>query len=134
MPARLAPIVAALAAVALAACGKSDDRKVRDTVESFGVATVNKDYDRICQDLISRRLLDKVEAVGIPCDVVFRRGLEQVQAPRLKVVGVEIVKDRAKVRVVSSAKGQPPSNDVVELVKEGDGWKIAALARPERRG
>ena len=121
------------AALALSACGgPSDNQQVRDTVEGFGQASALKDYQRICDTLISRRLSEQVERVGLPCEVAFRRGLESVQGLRLKVREIKVGDAKARVRVLTSAKGQPASNDVIELVKE-DEWRIGSLARPEQR-
>jgi len=133
----LVPPKLAAAAVAatftLASCGgASDEEQVRETVEGFGQASALKDYQRICDELISRELSEQVERVNLPCEIAFRRGLERVQAPRLKVREIKILKDgKARARVLTSATGQPASNDVVELVREDDEWRIAALARPE---
>ena len=125
--------LAAAAGLALSACGgASDEEQVRDTVEGFGQASALKDYQRICDRLISRRLSESVERVNVPCEVAFRRGLEQVEAPRLKVREIKILGDgKASVRVLTTAKGQPASSDVVQLVREDGEWRIAALARPE---
>ncbi len=122
-------------ALVLSGCGgPSDDQQVRDAVEGFGQASALKDYQRICDTLISRKLSEQVERVGLPCEVAFRRGLEPVQGLRLKVREIKVQGDgRARVRVLTSAKGQPASNDVIELVKEEDEWRIGSLARPEER-
>lgn len=130
--AAVAPVAAA-AVLAIAACGgASDEDQVRETVEGFGQASALKDYQRICDELISRALAEQVEKVNLPCEVAFRRGLERVEAPRLKVRDIRVLdKGKARARVLTSAKGQPASNDVVELVKEDGEWRIAALARPE---
>lgn len=125
--------MAGAAALVLTACGgASDEEQVRDTVEGFGQASALKDYQRICDELISRGLSEQVEKVSLPCEVAFRRGLERVEAPRLKVREIKILTDdRASARVLTSARGQPASNDVVQLIKEDGEWRIAALARPE---
>lgn len=126
-----AVLVATLALVAASCGGASDEQQVRTAVEGFGQASAVKDYQRICDRLISRGLSEQVEKAGLPCEIAFRRGLEKVEGVRLQVREVKVLKGgRARVRVLSSAKGQPASNDVIELVSEDGEWRIAALARP----
>ena len=127
---RAAP--ALLVALLLAACGgESDADRVRDTVERFGAASARHDYQQICDELISPQLAAKVEEIGLPCELAFKRGLEDVRKPKLTVRGVQVRKNRALATVHSTAAGQKPSDDVVELVKEDGQWRISALARPQ---
>jgi hypothetical protein len=130
---RLAATFAAAAAAALAGCGgESDPNQVRDVVTRFAQATAKKDYQQICDELISRRLAETVEQFGLPCELAFRRGLQDVRYPKLRIVRVQVKKDRAFVAVRTSASNQMPSKDTLELVREDGQWRIAALsgARP----
>jgi hypothetical protein len=63
--------------------------------------------------------------------VAWRRGLGSVQAPTLTIKSVAVNGGRALVGVRSTAKGQKPSEDVIELQLTGGAWRIAALARPQ---
>ena len=124
-------VFAAALAVAgsLAACGESDDEQVRAVVERFADAGAKQDYQRICDELITPALSQKVEQIGLPCEVALKKGFEDVQDPRLTVGTVSVDGDRATAGVRSSAAGEAPSQDTLELVRVGDGWRIASLGR-----
>ena len=124
-------VPALLVVLLLAACGDSDSDQVRDAVERFGAASARHDYQQICDDLISRGLVENVEEIGLPCELAFKRGLEDVRKPKLTIRKVQVRGKRALVNVHSTAAGQKPSDDVIELVKEDDKWRISALARPQ---
>jgi hypothetical protein len=126
-------LAAALAGASLASCGRSDDAQVRDVVTRFAAATAKRDYQQICDDLISRRLAETVEEFGLPCEQAFRTGLQAVRYPRLQIVRVRVKKDTAFVTVHTSASNQMPSTDTLQLVREGGGWRIAALSAGRHR-
>ena len=73
-----------------------------------------------------------MRAAGLPCEVALRTGLEDRQNPRLTVLGVEVNGDQALARVRSTAGGEPPSTDLVRLVKE-DGELARRVAVGARR-
>jgi hypothetical protein len=102
--------------------------QVRAVVERFGQATARKDYQTICDTLLARALVRKVEALGLPCEVALQRGLGDVRAPMLEVRQVVVRGDRALASVHSEAAGQAPSDDAIEVVKEDGDWRIASLA------
>lgn len=120
-------------AVSLGACGRSESEpdKVRAAVEGFGSASREKDYQAICDDYLSKELVADVEQVGLPCELAWQRGLGQAEAPALSIRTVAVREGRALVGIRSTASNQKPSDDVLELVREGDRWRIAALAKPQ---
>lgn len=125
-------IVLAALVLGVAGCGDpSDEKRVRDAVAAFGEASAKKDYQRICDDLVAKDLAESVEAVGLPCEAAFKRGLDPVKEPKVEIKKVKINKTRALVTVRSTAKNQPPSDDTLELVLEGGDWRISALAKPQ---
>jgi hypothetical protein len=129
----VAALSLAFACGPLAACGKSDSDQVRDVVRRFAQATAKRDYQQICDDLLSRRLAETVEEFGLPCEQAFRAGLQTVRYPRLQILRVRVVKDNAFVTVHTSASNQMPSTDTLQLVREGGGWRIAALSATRRK-
>lgn len=130
--AALAACVACAATVFALGCGSTSDvQDVRSAVERFGDATADKDYQEICDELIADTLVESVEAVGLPCELAFKRGLENVEEPSLAIGQVDVNKSKALVRVRSEAKGQPASEDTLELVLQGGEWKVSALAKPQ---
>jgi hypothetical protein len=131
----LGALLSAAIAAGAAGCGAdsegpTDDTQVRATVARFGVATRNGDYQTICDQLLADALVHSVEAVGLPCESALQRGLSDVRDPRLEIRQVSMSGGRALVSVHSTAAGQPPSDDAIQLVKEGGTWRIASLAAP----
>jgi hypothetical protein len=131
----LGALLSAAIAAGAAGCGAdsegpSADTQVRATVARFGVATRAGDYQTICDQLLADALVHSVEAVGLPCESALQRGLSGVRDPRLEIRQVSMSGGRALVSVHSTAAGQPPSDDAIQLVKEGGTWRIASLAAP----
>jgi hypothetical protein len=116
-------------AASLSGCGggPSDQQQVQATVEAFGRATAAKDYQRLCDTLLTPKLVAEVETAGLPCEVALRQGLGEVRSPELTIGRIEVDGDKATADVRSSAAGQLPSRDVLELVRVGDSWRIASL-------
>jgi len=135
-PSRRPPLrIIAIAVVAIAAivlllraCGGDDDREVRRTVERFGQASRDKDYQALCDELLSKKVVEQARSAGQPCEVALQIGLGDVRNPTLKVRSVEIDGDEALARVDSKAVGQRPSQDTVKLVREDGDWRIKDLA------
>ena len=129
MPVRLPLVAALLCALLLSACGReSDESAVRDTLQSFAEATSRKDYQRLCDELFSEKLVAEVNKT-LPCEVALRRSdLDAAQSPRIEVRSVKVDGDQASAQVRSTAANQPPSDDTVQLVREDEQWRIAALS------
>jgi hypothetical protein len=118
-------------APALAGCGRSDQAKVRDTLRAFARATAARDYRTLCGKVLAKQLVDRLTAVGLPCEVALQRGLTGVRSPRLTVQRVRIEGDMALAQVTTSAAGQPASQDTIRLVRQGDGWRVSTLSGPQ---
>ena len=124
------PIVAVLAVSgAFAGCGAgpSDTDQVHDVVEAFGKASAAKDYQRLCDDLLAPKLVSDVESAGLPCEAALKQGLGSVSAPTLTIGEIKVSGDSATADVQSSAKGEKPSRDTLQLVRVNDSWRIASL-------
>ena len=131
---RLAAAIALLAGcIPAGACGEdepTDEQQVRDSLAAFGRATGEKDYDALCRTVLSTALVEEIKSIGLPCEVALERGLGAVEAPKLTVGRVRVDGESATAEVRSSATGEEPSRDVVELVKEEGRWRVASLAGP----
>ena len=128
---RLAAVAAG--ALVLAGCGNakpSDEEQVRTTLTSFSRATAAKDYQTICDRLLAPSLIAALKKIGLPCEIALQQGLGDVREPRLLVGAVTVQGKRATADVRSSAEGQPPSKDTIELVRTDAGWRISSLAKP----
>jgi hypothetical protein len=124
------PLLLVLAACALAGCGDSgpsDEQQIRATLAEFGRATAARDYQALCDRVFAPQLIETVKQIGLPCEVALKKGFEDVRDPRLSVGAVTVEDDRATAEVRSSAAGEAPSQDTVELVRVGDRWRIASL-------
>ncbi|HEX8120786.1 MAG TPA: nuclear transport factor 2 family protein [Solirubrobacteraceae bacterium] len=129
MPAPRIAIAAVLAVAALVAgCGEDDEGDVRKTLDAFAQATAAKDYQRMCDDLLSPKLIEQIRRVNLPCEVALRTGLEDVEKPKLEIKSVKVDGDTASAQVHSTAANQEPSDDTVRLEKVDGDWRIASLA------
>jgi hypothetical protein len=128
---RAGVVVATLVATAATAvgCGDGDADQVRATVTAFRDATADGDYHAICDRILAPGLARRLADLGLPCEVAVARFLSGTRAPRIAVGRVRVRGDRAEASVRSSAAGQPPSSDVVRVLRAGDGWRIASLGR-----
>jgi len=122
---------AALAAALVAGCGSgpSAQEQVRDTLDEFGRAMSAKDYQALCDHVLAPKLIEKLTQVGLPCEIAMQRAFEDVQNPRLTIGKITIAQDEksASAEVRTAASGQSPSQDTVELVPVGDGWRVSSL-------
>lgn len=116
-------------ASALAGCGggPTAEEQIRDTLARFQRATAAHDYPALCDRILAPKLIETVKQIGLPCEVAVQKGFEGVRDPQLTVGTITVKGDRATAQVRSSAAGQSPSQDTVDLVKVGDGWRIASL-------
>jgi hypothetical protein len=129
-PVATRPLLLVLAVCVLAGCGDSgpsDEQRIRTTLSEFQRATAARDYRALCDRILAPKLIETVKQIGLPCEIALQKGFEDVKEPRLSIGTIEVDDDTATAQVRSSAAGESPSNDTVELVKVGDGWRIASL-------
>ena len=114
---------------ALAGCGggPTPDEQIRDTLARFQRATAAHDYGALCDRILAPQLIETVKRIGLPCELALQKGFEDVKDPRLTVGAITVRHDTASAEVRSSAAGESPSQDTVELVKVGDSWRISSL-------
>ena len=127
---RVRYLAPALALLILAGCGESGptpEEQVRSTVAEFGRATAAKDYAALCDHILAPELIEDVESIGLPCERALRQGLGEVKDPRLTIGRIEIREDKATAEVRTSAAGEEPSQDTLELVNLDGAWKISSL-------
>ncbi len=125
------PVVAGLLACALLlGCGESgpsDEQQVRQTVSDFGRATSAKDYQALCDRIFAPQLVDELKQVGLPCEVAMQQSLKDVKDPKLTIGKITLTEQGATAEVRSSATGQAPSQDTLELVRVDEAWRISSL-------
>ena len=122
-------MLAAVLVALLAGCGKtSPEERVRATVKGFADAIARRDYQALCDDFFSTSLISGLERAGLPCEAAIRPTVGSTRDPKLEIRAVEVDGDRAKVRIHTTAAGQPPSDDTLALAREHGDWRIASLA------
>ncbi|WP_026911626.1 hypothetical protein [Patulibacter minatonensis] len=123
----LALFAIAMVVLAIVSWSTNDEDRVRGSVEKFAAAIEGRDYKTVCQDLLADDLLDKLERGQIPCERFLQGTAGRVQDPRLKIQNVVVVDDRARAAIVTEAKGEAPSSDVLSLQKQDGSWRISEL-------
>jgi hypothetical protein len=124
------PTVALVAAAAtLCSCGggPTDEDQVRAAVQAFARATADKDYQRLCDELLAPKLIAQVRAAGLPCEVALQQGLGDVREPRLTLGRVTVTGASATADVRTTAAGEAPSRDTLKLTRVAGKWRIASL-------
>jgi hypothetical protein len=127
----LAVVLGAVALALGAGCGESDEEQVRDTLQRFERATAAGDYRGLCKDVLAKRLIERLDSVGLPCEVALRKGFAGVRRPGIRVQRVKVRGDTAFATVTATAVGQRPATETIRLVKEDGGWRVAALAQAQ---
>jgi len=134
---RCAAALALALALALAGCGESEptpEEEVRTTLTAFSRATAAKDYQALCDRLLAPSLIADLKKIGLPCEIALQQGLGDVKQPRLIVGDVTVKGKRATAEVRTSAEGQAPSRDTIELQETEAGWRISSLTTPAEAG
>ena len=129
--------VAVALLLALAGCGDSgptEEEQVRATLSKFSRATADKDYQALCDRILAPSLIADLKKIGLPCEIALQQGLAEVKEPRLVIGDVKVDGKKATAQVRTSAQGQPPSSDSVELERTDKGWRISSLATPSEPG
>ena len=129
MPTRsLLAALCALVVLPLAACGRDEEEGVRSVLDRFATATAQKDFQTICDRVFAEALVEEVRQ-AVPCELALQNSdLADAREPKLEIRSIEVDGDRATAVVRTSAENQEASEDTVQLVREPDGWRIAALA------
>jgi len=100
-------------------------RQVAETVERLERATQRRDFKAICDELLTKEAREK--AGGGDCIRLLRSTAADVRRPRISILSIRVEEGRANVRVRSTAEGQGSVQETIRLVREGEGYRIAAL-------
>jgi hypothetical protein len=124
-----------LALVGVAGCSLGDDdeprratgaaRQVAQVVERLERAVAAGDWATVCDDLFTAAARER--AGGRDCRRLLRSDARGVRRPSIELLSIRIRGDRADARVRSRARGQPPLTDVIELRREGGGYRVESL-------
>jgi hypothetical protein len=128
--------MAMLVVAAFAGCssGDGDDRAepakgvpkaAAAAIDRLERATVDRDFAVICDELFTDAARER--AGGDDCAKLLRSTAGDIRDPAIRVISIRIEGDRADVRVSSSARGQRAVEETVELVRDGEEYRIEAL-------
>ncbi len=125
-----------LALAVLAGCSGDDSqgdpppargapREVAGTIDRLEHATKGRRFAAICNQLLSDEARER--AGGGDCIRLLRSTAGDVRRPQITILSIRVEGARASVRVRSTAEGQGPVEETLQLVRVGDGYRIEAL-------
>jgi hypothetical protein len=134
-------LAVAAASLALAGCGSSDqssvekfqgaEREVADKVEELQSDGEGRKPEDICSEILSRRLVDELQAAGANCADEMKKAIEDSDDFDLEVRDVTVNGNEATARV---QQGDDGPETTMEFVREGGQWRATSLnAGPPRR-
>jgi hypothetical protein len=129
------PLLAvAAASLALAGCGASDEssseqfqgaeREVADKIEDLQSAGEGRNAEDICSDILSRQLVDELEAAGVNCADEMDKAIEDSDEFDLEVRDVSVQGNEATARV---QQGDDGPETTMEFVREAGQWRATSL-------
>ena len=128
-------VLLVLAQTGLAACGGGDGgeddlgalaREAGAVVEKLERALARRDYERVCNELLSADV--RRQAGGGECPDSLARTSGGLKRPRIEIERIQIRGAAAVVDVVTSAENQPRVADTIRLVREAGAYRISSLS------
>jgi hypothetical protein len=132
---RLSAIVlAALSALALAACGttvstsgyKGEKEAVAKRVSEFQSDASASEEKKVCENDLAATVKARLQTAGNTCQSALKHQLSQIDTLELKIKSIAVQGNKASARVTSTWSGKTRESTLA-LVKEGSAWRIAAL-------
>ena len=124
-----------LALLALSGCSLGADkettpvrgapRQVMVAVQRLEAASRRQDWRTVCTRLFTRSA--RRRAGGSDCERRLRSYGQGLRRPQIRLLAIVVAGDRASVRVRSTAAGQPPLVDTIELRRVDRAYRIDAL-------
>jgi len=126
---RLALPALLAASPALVACGSDftgTEKDVEDTIEALETAAQRDEPDTICDELLAKPVLDRIQGAQGDCEEAIDKALDRTDTFTLTVESIRIVNPTsARARVETGTEEE--NVELMELVKEGEDWKISGL-------
>ncbi|HLM08486.1 MAG TPA: hypothetical protein VK307_02165 [Thermoleophilaceae bacterium] len=88
-------------------------------------ATRDGDFATVCDDILTRAARER--AGGRDCARLVRSASEGVRRPAIQVRAIRVEGGRARVIVRTTAAGQVPVTDRLDLRREQGEWRVEAL-------
>jgi len=125
---------AALAAIALASassgCGEDEptpEEAVRAKLGELAQAIRGQQWSTLCDSVLDPSLVEDLKQTGLPCEPTMERSLGDVRGVELTIGRIRVEGAEASAEVRTTAEGQQPSRDIVQLVRGRDGWRVSEL-------
>ena len=100
-------------------------KEVAAVVAQLERATAKRDFNAICDDLLSSAARQR--AGGSDCARLLGERAGTIRRPRIVVQSIEVNGSRAQVRVRTTAGGQAATTDVLHMVRENGRFRISSL-------
>jgi Protein of unknown function (DUF3828) len=117
-------------ALTLPACGplssKSDEDKIRDTVNELVVARNQSHFAKVCA-LIAAQQLAQFKRAHTNCEKYLQQHAQPDTTTTIRIEEVRVSGDRATVDATVSHNAGAGSAQTILLVKEGGDWKISQV-------
>jgi hypothetical protein len=132
---RRTAVIAVALALVLSACGasgssssspkfKGDQAKVADVVDSLASAGRTGDAEKICNDILSKQLIQELKSAGGDCVTEMDRAIKDASDYDLRVTAVKVNGPNATATVRQGADGKTAT---FTFVKENGTWRASAL-------
>jgi hypothetical protein len=125
---------AAVLALLVSACGATEtsnqpnfndqQQQVAEVVDNLADAGRRGDAERICKEILAKRLVDELKAAGGDCVTEMDRAIKDASDYDLQVRSIKITGNSATAQVRQGDDGRTAT---FTFVKEGGVWKASAL-------
>jgi hypothetical protein len=100
-------------------------KEVAKVVARLETATRRRQFNVLCDQLFTPAARGR--AGGKDCVRLLRETAKDVRKARIRLLDVKIDGQRARARVRTTAEGQAAVEETIDLVRKGNGYRIAAL-------
>jgi hypothetical protein len=129
-----AAVTALLIALALSGCTaaqqssgkdfKGQEKAIADVVGDLRTAGQRKDAQKICSDVLSAELVERLKAGGSTCVDEMDKAIADADEYELTVTDVTVTGNTATAKVENGDDGPTAT---FEFAKERDGWRATSL-------
>jgi hypothetical protein len=122
--------IAAVLALGVSACGSTESEPetpqeaITQVVDNLSAAGQRRDADRICKEVLAKRLVAELKTAGGDCVTEMDRAIKDATDFDLTISQIKITGNSATARV---RQGEDGDTAVFSFVKEGNAWKASAL-------
>ncbi len=104
---------------------KGTPRAVAEAIDGLERATARRDFRTICDELFTEAARER--AGGDDCAQLLRSTGGGIREPSIRILSIRINGEKADVRVSSSVEGQGAVEETIQLVRDGEEYRVEAL-------